>query len=240
MPPHALVVAHSRSPVPRLRYVRGAVASPLCLSVAVFAGCLGVGAAGLLGAALATLLVAVLAVQAARTAAVRRHLDAQARQRARLERDQRRLRLLRPSGAVRLAHYGELRALVDAIERIDPAEAERFELEDLLDHWTRRAVEIQRLSDGLKLAGAGALPGAVGEVVRTSRRRQILERRIRHRDDCRRRMTELAEELDAIDELVRLIAQRTACPLGDDGDREVERRLWQLDEVDAAMHQLSA
>jgi len=44
-----------------------------------------------------------------------------------------------------------------------------------------------------------------------------------------------------VDELVRLVAQRVACPsLEGELDREIERRLWELDEVDAALDQLSA
>jgi hypothetical protein len=42
-------------------------------------------------------------------------------------------------------------------------------------------------------------------------------------------------------ELVRLVAQRVACPAIDpELGREIERRLWELDEVDAAYAQLSA
>jgi hypothetical protein len=54
-------------------------------------------------------------------------------------------------------------------------------------------------------------------------------------------MEELADELEATDELIRLVAQRVACPPADaELDREIDRRLWELDEVDAALHQLSA
>jgi hypothetical protein len=68
-----------------------------------------------------------------------------------------------------------------------------------------------------------------------------MQRRIRHRDQTARRMEKLIDELEGIDELVRLVAQRTACPSFDlDLDRELDRRLWELDEVDEALHQLSA
>jgi hypothetical protein len=37
-----------------------------------------------------------------------------------------------------------------------------------------------------------------------------------------------------------LVAQRVACPtLEGELDREIERRLWELDEVDAALHSLT-
>ena len=40
---------------------------------------------------------------------------------------------------------------------------------------------------------------------------------------------------------MRLVAQRVACPqIGDDLDREIEKRLWELDEVDAALSSLTS
>ena len=45
----------------------------------------------------------------------------------------------------------------------------------------------------------------------------------------------------ALSELIRLVAQRVACPaLDPDLDREIDRRLWELDEVETALKQLSA
>jgi hypothetical protein len=144
---------------------------------------------------------------------------------------------------VRLRQYSELRTLVDEIERIDAAEAERFDLQDLLDHYVSVAASHLRCIESLRLAGADALPPAtpISDANRSRRRREIMLRRIRHRDQCARRMEKLVDELEGIDELVRLVAQRTACPSFDlELDRELDRRLWELDEVDAALHQLSA
>ncbi|HSS00494.1 MAG TPA: hypothetical protein VLM79_25725 [Kofleriaceae bacterium] len=209
----------------------------------MFAGCLGLGYAGLLGAAVAVIAVVAVAANAARFARVRRYIDEQARLRIKTRRELGRLKQLRACGAARLRQYGELRTLVDEVERIDAAEAERFDLQDLLDHYVRVAVSHQRCLESLRLAGADALPAAtpIGEATKSRRRRDILQRRIRHRDQCARRMEKLIDELEGIDELVRLVAQRTACPSFDlELDREIDRRLWELDEVDAALHQLSA
>jgi hypothetical protein len=209
----------------------------------VFAGCVGLGYAGALGAALAVTAVFALGAWAASYAGVRRYLDEQRRAHARTRRERARLKQLRPTGAARLQHYHELRALVEAIERLDPAEAARFELQDLLDHWIRIALDHQRCADSLRISGAGSLPASpFVELPRSKRRRDIQQRRIQHRDACVRRMAELADELDGVDELVRLLAQRAACPALEDGElhRELDRRLWELDEVDAALHQLSA
>lgn len=238
-PPSALATQTTNS----LTYMRGAVASPICIAVSVFAACLGLGYAGLIGAVIALITVITLGALSARYKFVQRHLDRQAQARARGARETARLRSLRPSGPVRQTQYLELRDLVEHIERTDPAESQRFELQDLLDHFVRLAVGHQRCFDALRLAGGNDLPVAIPitDVNKSKRRREIQARRIRHRDECLRRIECLVDEIDAVDEMVRLVAQRTACPSIDpDLDREIERRLWELDEVDTALAALSA
>src|ERR1051325_8181894 len=91
------------------------------------------------------------------------------------------------------------------------------------------------------LSGPDGLPAPLRAANRTSRHGDILQRRIRHRDECVRWMAQITDEIEGIDQLIRLIIQRTACPVFDlELGREIDRRLWELDEVDAAMHQLSA
>jgi hypothetical protein len=239
-----LVVAPSTLPAgtSRATYLRGAVASPICLSLAVFAGCVGLGYAGLLGAVIAVASVLGLGARAARYPSVRSYLEGQTRARANAKRECERLKRLRPTGPARVEHYYELRVLVEHIERLDPAEAQRFELQDLLDHFVDLVLGHHRCGDALRLAGAAALPATpITTVTRSRRRSDILQRRIRHRDECMHRMEQLADEIEATDELIRLVAQRVACPaLDGELDREIDRRLWELDEVDAALTQLSA
>ena len=53
----------------------------------------------------------------------------------------------------------------------------------------------------------------------------------------------MADEIDSAEYLIRLVAQRTACAnLGTltDGENEIDRRLAELDEVEAALVQISA
>lgn len=224
-----------------LTYMRGAVGSPVCVAFAVFAACLGLGYAGLVGAFVAMLTVVALGVASTRYAFVRRHLDRQAQIRDRCKRESTRLRQLRPTGPVRQQQYVELRELVEQVERTDPNEAARFELQDLLDHFVTLAVSHQRCLEALRLAGSHDLPQHTLALERSKRRRDIVARRVKHREECLRRVERLADELEATDELVRLVAQRAACPSIDpDLGREIERRLWELDEVDAAYDQLSA
>jgi hypothetical protein len=226
-----------------LTYVRGAIASPVCVAISVFAACIGLGYAGIVGALVAMLAVIGLGAMSARYGIVQRHLDRQAQLRIRAKRENLRLKSLRPSGAVRQTQYLELRDLVEEVERTDSREASRFELQDLLDHFVRLSSSHQKCIDALRLAGGNELPVAIPitDANKSKRRREIQARRIRHRDECLRRVERLTDEIEAVDELVRLVAQRTACPsLDPDLDREIERRLWELDEVEDALNQLSA
>lgn len=226
-----------------LQYAGGAVGSPVCVATAVFAACAGLGFAGIYGAVVALIAVLGVAALLSQNETVRRHLDAQAAMRERCRREAHRLKELRPTGPVRQQQYIELRDLVEQIEHIDAAEAERFELQDLLDHFVRLSLHHQRCLEAVRMAGSNELPQTISiyDAARSKRRREILARRMRHRDECLARVDRLADEIDAVDELVRLVAQRVACPaLEPDLEREVERRLWELDEVDAALRQLSA
>ncbi len=237
VPPAPLTAPHTA-----LSYLRGAVVSPICISAAVFASCVGVGFAGVVGALVAFVAVTLLVAASTRWDFVREHLDHESQARQRCARESRRVRLLRPAGPVRLQQYFELRALIDETEKIDASEAARFELQDLLEHFSVLANTHQRCLDALRLAGSHDLPQSIPiDPKRSKRRREIQARRMRHREACLARIERLAEELEAIDELIRLVAQRIACPVDDiDMDREVERRLSELDEIDDALQQLSA
>jgi len=241
--PDLALVSISPQAQTALTYVRGALFNPVSLSVMAFAVCVGVGYAGVLGALIATFAFVTLGSTATRNRFIRCQLDKQFEYRVRQKREADRMRQLKPTGPVRQQQYAELRDLVNEIERQDSMEAERFELQPLLDHFISLAVSHQRCLDSLRLAGSSDLPRSLPlpDPNRSHRRREIMQRRLRHRDECVRRIERLADELEAVDELVRLVAQRTACPsLDGELDREIERRLWELDEVDEALNQLSA
>ena len=237
VPPPALTVRHTA-----LSYMRGALVSPACIAAAVFMACVGLGYMGVLGALFAVLSVIAVTATMTRSDAVRRHLDQQPSCTSGLAGGAGSSNF-RPSGPVRSQQYIELRALVEQIERLDSADATRFELQGLLDHFVMLGVRHQRCLDALRLAGTNDLPQAIPitDASKSKRRREIMLRRMKHREECLRRIDLIADELEAIDELIRLIAQRIACPaLDEDHEREIERRLWELDEVDAALNQLSA
>ncbi len=225
-----------------LSYIRGAVASPVCVAVSIFAACVGLGYAGLVGSMLAMIAIVGAGIASTRFELIRNYLDRQSENQVRALREGARMRALRPSGPVRQTQYIELRSLVEELEKSSPEDAARYELQDLLDHFVRLAVGHQKCIDALRLAGAGDLsPIPITGSRRSKRRREIQTRRAKHRDECIARIERITDELEATDELIRLIAQRAACPaLESDLDRELDRRLWEIDEVDAAMSQLSA
>jgi hypothetical protein len=228
--------AISRRPTPN--YITNALTSPIVITIAVLATLLGASVAGGLGTLVAVGVVTTGTVISARTARMRAHLDRLARQRLRNAREHERLRMLEATGSVRKAQYLDLRQLVEGLERDTPADADRFELQDMLDYFIRVSVAHHRCIDALRLAGTAETDlSSCGK-----RKRTIKARRVRHRQECLGRIERLHDELDAVDELIRLVAQRAACPavIEAELEREIDRRLWELDEVDAAMEQLTA
>src|SRR3569623_327253 len=141
-----------------LTYVRGALFNPVSLSVLAFAVCVGVGYAGMIGALIAMATFIALGSSATRYRYVRHQLDKQFEYRVKQKREADRMKLLKPAGPVRQQQYADLRDLVGEIERTDPSEAQRFELQELLAHFVSLAVSHQKCLDSLRLAGTRDLP----------------------------------------------------------------------------------
>jgi hypothetical protein len=210
-------------------------------SLAVF---VGVGYVGLLGAVLATTAFVLLSSVATRSRLVRRSLAWNNQRRARARRESKRRDALCRATAARREQYFELLGLVEGIERSDPVEAQRLELQELLGHFVQLAVGHQRCVESLRVAGASEAQLQLPFSEDSSSRRclDITARRLRHREETRTRIEHIADEIDSADGLIRLVAQRTACAHLDaliDGQREIDRRLADLDEVEAALVQIS-
>lgn len=212
----------------------------------------------LVGFGMATLLASValaafVMVVAASTAwmvsgspSVQRFFDEQhlsADRRARLHKRQAKLVAagVEPTGLV------ELSTLVDLIEDSDGGWTHRrFQLDDLVERYVAVAIGHQKCLQAMAATDRSLLlrslaatpPSSSPETSRC--RRQLLERRISTWDRTALQATRFEDELAAITDLVRLLAQRAACPDAlVDGDL-VEWRLAELDAEDAAMHQLTA
>lgn len=136
----------------------------------------------------------------------------------------------------------ELTALVQAVELNDAAAARRYELEGLLDHYVDVAVALKRYERLIAANGRDELvtdlllfqddPSAAARV-------RILEHRLRCHDQCVVAAKKLRAQSDAIVELLRLIAQRSAMPeLPDDTDA-IERRLADVESTEAALGELT-
>jgi hypothetical protein len=239
MASHA-AVARSAAQHGGLAYAGATLASPLSVAMIAFSACVGIGYAGVAGALLLCSVVVIVALMTSCSTHVRRVLDSHFEFRAKTRREAERQRMLRQAGPVRQHQYAELRDLVAEIERVDPCEANRFELHELLDTFARLVARHQRCLDWMRRAGGCDLPASVPSDL-PSKRRDLLARRIKHREECLVRISRLVDDIEAIDELVHLIAQRGACPMEDnDVTRDIERRIWELDEVDAALAQMSA
>jgi hypothetical protein len=159
------------------------------------------------------------------------------RHRARREREASRLRLLSGVTAEHRSVYCGLYATVERITQDEPSTAARLELEDLLDHYVRGAAEHQRLLLASQCVLAHRPLSLFAE--HSTRRDEIYARRERHRKACSRRCQELGEDLASISELVYFVAERCArvgAPV--ELESEIEKRLWELDELDASLAQL--
>jgi hypothetical protein len=71
------------------------------------------------------------------------------------------------------------------------------------------------------------------------RRAEVFERRIRCWDQARQQADQCADELATLADLVRLLAQKAACPEPLLDDDLLDRRLGELDEEERAYRQLS-
>jgi hypothetical protein len=234
------VVARPAARHGALAYAGATLASPLSVAMIAFSACVGVGYAGVFGALLLCAVVVVVALMTSCSTHVRRALDGHFEFRARVRREAERQRMLRQAGPVRQHQYAELRDLVAEIERAEPGDVNRFELHDLLDQFARLVARHQRCLDWMRRAGGCDLPASAPTDL-PGKRRELLTRRIAHREECLVRISRLVDDIEAIDELVHLIAQRGACPMEDNEvTRDIERRIWELDEVDAALAQMTA
>ncbi|MGE5184550.1 MAG: hypothetical protein ACM31C_20910 [Acidobacteriota bacterium] len=189
--------------------------------------------------------ISVLGVLAVRTgvAPVREALAVYSVQRARYARRDARERLLSPTSFSRETLF-ELTRLVDDIERNDPPLAERFDLEALLDRFVMLTNGHERAMRAVGMASRVQLermcesyrsdPGAHPQ------RLDIAERRLRSQLQCEARAELLADELAIVSDLIRLIAQRAACPDDPQPDEDIERDLAELDADEAARKLLAA
>jgi hypothetical protein len=204
------------------------------LGIGVYIGSL------LLAVALVAMTLGAAAIRAARSS-MKDGMSRHALRRARFERRRRRERLLTESGVPRDALL-ELTVLADEIERQDPALAARFEIDDLLDRHVDLMLAHERCLRAMRMADRDQLARARAEHLNTpaSRRRaDVFERRIRCWDQAREQADHCADELATLADLVRLLAQRAACPDIVFDDDVLDRRLGELDEEESAMRQLS-
>ncbi len=234
MPTSALICTQTRSPT---RYVRGALFHPMSVPIVSTALYFAVCYAGVLAAVFTAIGAIAIAGLAARSAFVRAQLDQWAASQRRRQRDRFRMRRVEVCGPARAHQYRELSDLAEEIESVDPSASNRFELEGLLEQFVESSRAHHRCVESLRFAPAGDAPF----VERSRMRSDIQARRVRHREDTTKRIAELSDDLSAIDEMLHLIAHSVhTTGSATDVRAELDRRLWELDEVDNAMAEITA
>jgi hypothetical protein len=226
---------------PRDAYARTASAGSATL-VATLAICAAAGFIGVICASIAASALVALCFSATRFARVQRYIDRESVRHARARRESERRRSLGSAPTSRRDQYDVLLAIVDDIECLDAVEASRLELHDLLDHFVRLSVGHQRCLDSSGIFvdsyDASAIPPSAATY-----RHEIAERRLRLRDESTKQLSRIADELACIDGFIRLVAQRVAVVNLHSvwgADSEIDRRLIELDDVEAALGEICA
>jgi hypothetical protein len=200
-------------------------------------GVVGTGSLGLVAwfaAPVVSLIVAMVALALVMGIALSRGREQRACRRERRRRIAARRWKLRQVGALRAHQYEELQELVESCE---PSAVDRFDLEGLLDQFAALAQAHGRHAKAVELA---ACDDKAPERARSPLSKQIRLRREEYRAACLRETEQLADDLEAVDELVRFVVQRVmAPPPGPRIEHELDRRLADLDEVDHAQEDLA-
>lgn len=215
-----------------------AIARPLAALGAV--GAIGVGlyvGSLLLAVVLVAATLGIAGVASARLG-LQRSFQAYLVRRRRFERRRERDDLLERSGVPRDTLV-ELTMLADEIERLDPQLAHRFELEDLLDRHVALSLAHDRCLRAMRMADRDYLVRMRNDLGARRRRADMFDRRIRYWDQCKAQADQCADELATLADLVRLLAQKAACPEVLIDDDILARRLWELDEEESALRLLS-
>lgn len=196
---------------------------------------------GLFGLIASIALLGFIAVKAGATPLRRALTESSIRRARRLRRDARE-RALPREGSGRDALV-ELTQLVDQIEADDPELARRIDLEALLDRHVELGLTYERALRAVRLANRIQLE-RMRDSLRSdpdanASRLELCERRLECLEQCEAKAEQLADELAILGDMIRLIAQRVACPDDPIRDDTIGHHLAEFDEDDAARRQLA-
>jgi hypothetical protein len=215
--------------------------NPITLAASFLVAVVVGTSSGAIAAALAIVAAGAVLMAASLLPAIRRLVAPVLVRKARRDRNELLERKLERAGSSRRSELDELTALVEEVAERDPDECERLELEELVELYVEMAVLAESYRNAARRSNGLAGDGDATSAASARLRRDLVRRRIAHRDECKRKVAELEAELDAVMEFVRLVAQRTACPAGRAPlEPQLERRVWELDARDTAMRQLAA
>jgi hypothetical protein len=137
-----------------------------------------------------------------------------------------------PPGSIGRDKLAELSRIVDEIEGADAELALRMDLEALLDRYAGLMASQERVRLALAMSDRGQLV-RLRDALRIdqahAQRLELCERRLRCIDECIERADTYADEVAILEDLVRLIAQRVACPDAPSPDDLLDLRLFELE-----------
>lgn len=137
-----------------------------------------------------------------------------------------------PSGSIGRDRLADLTRIVDEVMDTDADLAERMDLEGLLDRYASLMLGQERVRQALAMSDRGQLQ-RLRDALRIdnghAKRLELCERRLRCIDQCIARADSYADEVAIIEDLVRLIAQRVACPDGPSAEEVLDLRLFELE-----------
>ncbi|MGE0871864.1 MAG: hypothetical protein AB7P03_25125 [Kofleriaceae bacterium] len=135
--------------------------------------------------------------------------------------------------------------LVSDVDRASASDVDRFELDNLLDRYADLAIAHARCRDTLRSVDRAAIARELElEISReicngtSSQHRKLLERQLTWWDRYKVQAEQLRDEMTSIAELIKLFALRAAQPQVWADGYEIETRLSQLDDEEAATRQL--
>lgn len=207
---------------------------PMTLTIAFASAVLTGVTAGVIAACAALAAVGVAVGLLAQPRPARRLVSREIQAADRRARASARAGRLEGSGSMRCADLAELSRLVDEIEDSREDGSVDLDLQDLLDAYVDRSVAQEGYRNALRTPAVARVGGGPLHA-------EVTRRRAEHRETCRRLIEQLDAELDAITELIRLVAQRALCPAATAPiDDLIRHRLWELDTRDEAIAQLAA
>jgi hypothetical protein len=240
------LVRPAAAPPPPVEVASGRAVARAAIGLLFGSGVIMAASVGLLAPYLGVLLPVLLVITLVRLPQLRAWKERQRHLEQRRRRHMERVRRVEIAGSDRTRELLLLSAIVDELEDAARAELDRLGLQELMDRYVSLVVAQSRCLAAARKSEVYLRP-ALGPVERTDDdaptrrdlRRDLTHRRTKLGQACRRRATQIEQELEAIADFIRLVDAHAACPDLEPGSfEEVELRLFDLDALEHAHQEL--